>query len=549
MLRRRSAFVCATIILVAILRATAVSPGLALIKTDDLRTWLSYIASDELEGRGNYSAGLGLAAAYIQGHLRTWNVTPAGDGRSYLQSVSVKSVKATSRSSVTVQVGTETRVFKDGEGVTFPDESGGKRTLTLDRVEFAGYGLDAPASNHSDFRGKDMRGAVVVWLGTDGPKAVDQQRYQQLLLGRNRHAIDALGAAACIGPGATRAARSSVVRGNGIPVVDFVTSERLERPVPPAITVDETFLEFLFRRAPTQYAELKRRADSRDRLPAFRLQDVRITFTIDVDYEVVGTRLTHNVVGLVEGIDPLLKATYVAFGAHYDHVGYAESEAQPNGTRTPPLHGRLTPGVPEDRVWNGADDDGSGTVALMALARAFAEGPRPKRSLLFVWHAGEELGTYGSRYFVDAPTIPLDSIVAQLNLDMIGRNRDNKASESNTVYLVGADRISTELHEISRDANRSLPVPMTLNYEMNDPSDPEQLYYRSDHYSYAAKGIPVIFFTTGLHPDYHTNTDEVSKILFDKMTRVVQLVYETGVHAANLDHMPVRDNKGPRVTK
>ena len=166
-----------------------------------------------------------------------------------------------------------------------------------------------------------------------------------------------------------------------------------------------------------------------------------------------------------------------------------------------------------------------------------------------MWHAAEELGTYGSRYFADSPTVPIDQIVAQLNIDMIGRNRDDKASESNTVYLVGSDRISSELHDINRDANRALPAPMTLDYELNDPSDPEQLYYRSDHYSYAAKGIPVIFFTTGLHPDYHTNTDDVSKILFDKMTRVVQLIYETGVRVANLNHPPVRDNKGPRTEK
>src|SRR5205085_2381976 len=169
--------------------------------------------------------------------------------------------------------------------------------------------------------------------------------------------------------------------------------------------------------------------------------------------------------------------------------------------------------------------------------------------LLFVWHSGEELGIYGSRYFADYPTVPLEKIVAQLNIDMIGRNRDDNASEVNTVYLVGSDRISTELHQISREANRDIPRPLTLDYALNDPSDPEQIYYRSDHHSYAAKGIPVIFFTTGLHPDYHTNTDEVSKIEFPKLTRIAQLIYETGWRVANLDHAPVRDNKGPRAGK
>jgi Zn-dependent M28 family amino/carboxypeptidase len=326
---------------------------------------------------------------------------------------------------------------------------------------------------------------------------------------------------------------------------DFTTVQRLDHQVPPAVTASDEFLELLFSKAPAQYEDLRKKAEAGEDLPAFRLDGVKLTFTIDADYEVVRTQLTSNVVGLVEGSDPQLKSTYVAFGAHYDHVGYAQSEVVDG--RRPAAPGRVTPGKEDDRIWNGADDDGSGTVALMALARAFADGPRPRRSLLFVWHAGEEAGLYGSRYFADYPAVPLDRIVAQLNIDMIGRNRDDKSSEANTVYLVGSDRISSELHEINRQANRDLPQPLTLNYELNDPADLEQIYTRSDHYSYASKGIPIIFFTTALHPDYHANTDEVSKIEFPKLARITQLVYETGLRVANLDHAPAHDNKGPRA--
>jgi Zn-dependent M28 family amino/carboxypeptidase len=244
-----------------------------------------------------------------------------------------------------------------------------------------------------------------------------------------------------------------------------------------------------------------------------------------------------------------LRNTFVAFGAHYDHVGYAEGEVvtSDGAPRRIGAKGRVTAGHEDDRIWNGADDDGSGTVALMAMARAFTEGPHPKRSLLFVWHVGEERGLWGSRYFADYPTVPLEQIVAELNIDMIGRNRDDRPSEANTVYLVGSDRISSELHEINRAANAAMPRPLRLDYEFNDPTDPEQLYSRSDHYSYAAKGIPIIFFTTGLHPDYHANTDEVEKIEFEKLTRITQMIYETGARLANLDHAPVRDNQGPRA--
>jgi hypothetical protein len=578
--RVATGWVAAYLLATMIVGAAAVDAPSA-VRAQDLREWLTYIASDELEGRAVFSSGFGLAGAYIEDHLRTWGVKPAGDAGHYLQTVRVLGVKTTSHSSVTVAVNGESRTFADGSGITFPRNMGGKRTFTVSRVEFAGYGLDAPGAGHVDFRGRDVKDAVVVWLGATGPKGLDAALYRRLLTGRGRYATEQLGAAASIGPvaaagagpaggpgEAARAGQDAPSRGQSggrgaqpagpggfggrgapLPTPDFTTVQRLDTPQPPSITASDAFFEFLFSRAPENYDELKRKAAAQEPLPEFALSGVSITFTIDPEYQVVRTQLTHNVVGIVEGRDPQLKNSYVAFGAHYDHVGYAEGEltGTDGNVRRLGAPGRVTPGAENDRIWNGADDDGSGTVAIMALAKAFAEGAKPKRSLLFVWHAGEERGLWGSRYFADYPTVPMDAIVAQLNIDMIGRNRDNKASEANTVYLVGSDRISTELHNLNRAANAALPKPLSLNYEFNDPTDLEQLYYRSDHYSYAAKGVPIIFFTTGLHPDYHANTDEVSKIEFDKMTRIVQLVYETGLRVANLDHAPARDNKGPRA--
>jgi hypothetical protein len=554
-------------IVVAVGAARAAATGGVSLKTADLREWLTYISSDELEGRATFSSGYGLAAAYVEDHLRAWSVRPAGARGSYLQTVRVLGVKTISHSTVTIALNGKTRTFDDGAGVTFPRNMGGKRRLAVDRVEFAGYGFDAPGTGHMDFRDKDVKDAAVVWLGLNGPTDLDQSLYRRLLTARNRYATEQLGAAASVGPSAddgdrregrangpdTDVAPSSQPRGRGrggpLPAADFTTVQRLDTPTPPNVGANDAFFEFLFSQAPVKYDELKRKAAAQEALPSFRLTGVTITFNIDADYQIVRTQLTQNVVGIVEGTDPQLKNTYVAFGAHLDHVGYAEGEVThgDSGARRPGAPGRITPGNEDDRIWNGADDDGSGTVAIMALAKAFAEGPRPRRSAIFVWHAGEERGLWGSRYFADYPTVPIDKVVAQLNIDMIGRNRDDKASEANTVYLVGSDRISTELHALNRAANAALPMPLTLNYEFNDTADLEQLYYRSDHYSYAAKGIPIIFFTTGLHPDYHANTDEVSKIEFDKMTRVAQLVYETGLRLANLDHAPARDNKGPRA--
>jgi Zn-dependent M28 family amino/carboxypeptidase len=300
--------------------------------------------------------------------------------------------------------------------------------------------------------------------------------------------------------------------------------------VAPSVSAEDEFFEFLLSGSEVKYADLKQKATAGEPLPAFALKGVTITFNVDADYTVVRTRYTHNVVGIVEGSDPKLKDTYVAYGAHYDHIGYRE-------------------GIAEDRISNGADDDGSGTVAIMAIARAFALGPRPKRSLLFVWHAGEENGLLGSRYNADYPAVPIDKIVTQLNMDMVGRNKNNDPQQADTVFVVGSDRISTELHNINEDANASLAKPMTMDYELNDPADTESIYTRSDHYSYAAKGIPIVFYFTGLHPDYHQPSDSVEKIIFDKVQRVAQLAYETGRRVANLDHAPARDNKGPRVGK
>jgi hypothetical protein len=569
----------------------AAAGGVSSITSAAMREWLTYIASDDLQGREVFSTGIGLAAAYITNHLETWGVKPAGSPgapASYLQTVRVLGIKTVSHSAITVEVGGEKRTFVDGSGITFAKNVGGKRQFTVSRVEFSGYGLDAPAAGHMDFRGKTVKDAVVVWLGASGPNGIDQSAYRRLLAGRNRYATEILGAAGAIGParggfggrsrpetsgqagpgadapggaaggpagggGVAQAGRQGGRQGGGrggsVPAADFTTVQRLDAPLPPGVTAGDEFFEFLFHDAPVKYEELKQKADAQSELPSFRLEGVRITFNLDADYEVVRTQLAHNVVGVVEGSDSRLKSAYVAFGAHYDHVGYAEGEVVSidGSTRRDGAKGRVTPGHESDRIWNGADDDGSGTVAVMALARAFAQAPRPKRSLLFVWHVGEERGLWGSRYFADHPTVPLDRIVAQLNIDMVGRNRDDRPSESNTVYLVGSDRISSELHEINRAANAGLSRSLTLDYEFNDPADPDQLYTRSDHYSYASKGIPVIFFTTGLHADYHANTDEVGKIEFDKLTRITQMIFETGLRLANLDHEPVRDNLGPRA--
>ncbi len=568
MVFRRFVIVClflVTSLTIAPAAQPAAKGGINSIQQDALKEWLTYIASDELQGRATYSEGLGLAAGYISSHLAEWGVKPAGDHGTYLQVVRVLGVRTTSRASVTVEVNGQSRTFNDGEGIAFPKNMGGKQSLVSDQLQFVGYGLTLPSGAYDDYAKVDPKGKVAIWLGPSGPKTSEKGLFRLLnSSARNRAALDK-GAVATIGlmtpggfggrgrsgtatangtatttPAATGSASATATptapatggraRGGAVDDGDFTTVQRYDSKVPPALSGEDEFFEFLFSGSELKYAELKQKAAAGEPLPTFALKGVKITFNVDADYTVVRTRLTHNVVGIVEGSDPQLKDTYVAYGAHYDHVGYTERPA-------------------EDRINNGADDDGSGTVAIMSIARAFALGPRPKRSILFVWHAGEENGLLGSRYNADYPVVPIDKIVTQLNMDMVGRNRNDDPKQADTVLVVGSDRISTELHNINEDANASLPKPMSMDYEMNDPADTESIYTRSDHYSYAAKGIPIIFFFTGLHADYHMPSDSVDKIIFDKVQRVAQLAYETGRRVANLDHAPVRDNKGPRVGK
>jgi hypothetical protein len=483
----------------------------SVLSTDTMRTWLTYISSDDLEGRGTFSEGLALAASYIAEQLKEGGVAPGGDHGTYFQRVPVLGIRNLDRSTLTVEVKGQTRTFRDGEGVTFQKFIGGARTFTVDQVDFLGY-------NPESAKASDYKGRVVVWL--ESPDSIT-------LLAAEEGGISAvLTPASSNGNGDSSA-------GNA----DFVTSQRLDLPRMPSISVGPEFLDFLFSASDTSYAQIRTRSSRSEALKGFALKGAKLTFNIDPNYRVVNTQFTRNVVGIVEGSDPQLKSTFVAFGAHYDHLGYIQG----------PLYGGAT-----DRIYNGADDDGSGTTALIGLARAFAKGPKLKRSLVFVWHAGEELGLYGSRYFADNPPESvgdINNIVTQLNIDMIGRNRENNPAEASTVYAVGADRISTELHNTLVDANSSLPRPLSINFEMNDPSDSERIYYRSDHFSYAAKGIPIIFFFSGLHPDYHQVTDTVDKIDFNKMARIGQLVYEIGRRIANQDRAPVRDFRGPRAGK
>jgi len=559
----------------------------AAIKESDMREFLGYLASDTLQGRQIYTEGYGMAASYIAEHLRAWGLKPMGDDGTYFQSVKNRGYRVTRNSSVTVQVNGETRTFKHGDHVTFAIGSGGKQALSFNGVEFVGYGLVALASpannnmNYDDFKGRDVKGkAVMMMPGTPAVLLPPGGRGGRGGGNRANYALQTAGAAAVFGyaaapapvtPGPADAALAAAQealtqaqqavaaaqaaarggraagpapQGRGAQPAaagpDITTVRKVDGVVPPTITGDDTFYEFLFSGSPMKFADIKAKAAAGELLVPASIPNARVTVNIDNTYDVLTTQLSRNVVGMIEGIDPKLKDTYVLFGAHLDHVGYRPSATAPRG-------GGAAPAGPPDLIFNGADDDGSGSTALLGIAKALATGPKPKRSVVIVWHTGEEAGLLGSQYMADFPVVPLEKIQAQFNIDMIGRNRDDKPDQGNTVFVIGADRISTDLHNLVVDANKAMPTPLNLDYEYNDPADPNSFYTRSDHYSYAAKGIPIAFFFTGTHPDYHGAGDHADKILYPKLTKIAQMVYQAGFSVANTDRTLTRDNKGPRA--
>lgn len=231
---------------------------------------------------------------------------------------------------------------------------------------------------------------------------------------------------------------------------------------------------------------------------------------------------SENIWAFIEGSEK--PEEILVISAHYDHVGMKNGE-----------------------VYNGADDDGSGTVALLEIAQAFMqakkEGYGPKRSVLFLHVTGEEHGLHGSRYYSENPLFPIENTIADLNIDMIGRRDNEHKDNGNYVYVIGSDRLSTDLHNINEEANAKY-VNLDLDYKFNDRNDPNRFYFRSDHYNFAKKGIPIIFYFNGVHADYHLPTDTPDKIEYDLLAKRAQLAFVTAWELANRENRPVVDKDG-----
>jgi hypothetical protein len=474
---------------------------------------LTAFAHDSMRGRETGTPDAFRAAAFIGRRLGELGLEPVGDSMYYQRVPMIRQV-----------ITPATKIFVTRNGVTRPIRAGDdlspmlslgdgqpepRRTVDAEMV-FAGYAMSSQKFGRDDFSSIDLLNKVVVVLHGAPPGVTGAER-------------DSLNSENDLGQ---QLARIALRQPAGIVVLMTPETAKLYRQLYPSLIRDvrsqpvaasplATMLDvpmLLFGEAKRGSPFLPPNWPSDDKSQALGSS---LLASIDVRREAF---TGYNVIGRVPGTDPSLRSTYVALGAHYDHVG------------TIPAQGG-------DSIANGADDDGSGTVALLAIAKATMQRPS-RRSTLFIWHAAEEKGLLGSAWFTAHPTVPIDSIVAMLNADMIGRNSRDQ------LYVVGPNaaqgRTSARLGEIVDSVNVAMPSPFTLDHTWDVFEHPEQVFQRSDHYNYAKRGIPVAFFTSGMHPEYHDVGDTADRIDYEKMRRVSALMLEIARAVGNDPNRPRR---------
>ena len=529
----------------------------AAITQDDLKSRLYPFADDSMGGRLLGEEGNSKGVEYIAAEIRKMGLEPAGDSGTFFQTVPVF-IRIFDSTSTLALPGEALKPWVD----FIPrDQGGGTRSISGVSVIYGGSWGDSS----SLISGEAAAGKVVLLSaipagynqGSPGgvPRSVVTSRFREAA-GILVASMDAMSAEDIAG---YNQGSQGVREDNPSPVPAFlyITSR-----VATSILM-------------TPLSSATRGQGGRQLSGSMRFVERPLRFP------------ARNVVGIIRGSDTNLRNEFVAIGAHNDHVGtratpvahdsmyvvnhlYRKSGAddppvQVNGEQASEVNRRLASirratggqSARPDSIYNGADDDGSGSVGVLEIAQYFAaQRVKPKRSLLFVWHVGEEAGLYGSQYFTDHPTVSRDAIVTQLNIDMIGRGASDDVAgmkkeggvvmgNANYVQVIGSRRLSTELGNLAEAVNRAQSRPLSFDYTLDANGHPQNIYCRSDHYEYARYGIPIIFFTTGGHADYHQVTDETQYINFSRLQRVSQFVANLAARVANLDHRIVVDQPKP----
>jgi hypothetical protein len=475
-----------------------------LITTQGLKDKLTILASAEMEGRETATPGQKKAAAYIESEFKRMGLKP-GNGDSYQQ---VYPVYRDSLSKTVFRVNGQP--FTWDKDFVLPLRGLAFGNFTYNNVVFAGYGIIDTEGKINDFAGLDVKGKLVLVLdGTpEGykPPAGAGRRF--------------------INPASTNG-KIAAARSVGATAVFVVTTDFPRKTATPTKgdmylkpntngsisgTISTAVASAMLGRTKTLELSAIKALDKGNYVSEVTIQTEKTVETLE----------SSNVVGIIPGTDK--KEEYLFLTGHYDHLGKRG-----------------------DVIYYGADDDGSGTVGVMQMAEAFSaaarKGNKPRRTLVFMTVSGEEKGLWGSDYYSEHPIFPLDKTTADLNTDMIGRvDTERKTADTlNYIYVIGHDKLSSELPIINEGVNTKY-TNLTLDYKYDDPKDQNQIYYRSDHYNFAKKGVPILFFYDGmLQADYHRPTDTVEKINFELMQKRTKLVFHTAWEMANRDNMLKRD--------
>ena len=522
-------------------------PTTEAISAADLMTRLYIFADDSMMGREVGTKYNLMGTAYIEREVRRMGLVPAGDSGGYFQNLPLYTYGVDSSSSSS---------FSAAGQALVPGADYLSITREPSRTDFAGLPV-VYAGNTADSTTwvRELAGKVAVVYAPAPGVIVPNIINLRVNLGR---------AAAVL---VVSLDRIRPEQRAAIPRTQSLQRDGRPGPSEPTLLVSQHVADLLFGKFATAVPGAVGKP---------------LSGTLVVKREQAPGR---NVVAILPGADPVLKNEYVAIGAHNDHIGFNNRPvdhdsmrvynmiARPQGedsprpprltdeqvarlrTMTDSLH--ALHGARLDSINNGADDDGTGSVSVLEIAESFAAAKvRPKRSILFVWHAGEEKGLWGSMFYTDHPTVPRDSIVAQLNMDMVGRGAlADVTGESRTgeplhggpgyLQLVGSRRLSTELGDLMERVNASGKYGFNLDYGMDANGHPQNIYCRSDHYEYARYGIPIVFMTTGGHSDYHQVTDEPQYIDYTHLAEIARYVQDAATTVANLDHRVVVDKPKP----
>ncbi|MDP6568504.1 MAG: M28 family peptidase [Candidatus Marinimicrobia bacterium] len=496
----------------SLLNMEAAAVGLTTITARDLEAHVNFLASDVTAGRGTGQPGLQVAAEYIATQFHRLGLEPIGTDNSYFQKFELLKTRLTDNIGlVMIEKGADgwsREKFQYNEDFFVSPHGLTGSTETQAPIVFAGYGITAPNYDWDDYADADVERKAVLII--DGQPEIPGSDY---FTGEaETHVGDVMEK---VITARENGASAIVIAFN--PRSEMLFSDRMKRwerwltqdamalpsPISPAPVffinkrTANRLLSVLGKSLMQIQEEVETGISGSTILPGTNL-----LFSVELEKETV---VTQNVVGYLSGTDPELNKEGIIFSAHYDHLGVDK----------------------EGTIWYGADDNGTGTSAILEIADAITSNPkRAKRSFLFLAIAGEEKGLLGSNYYTNHPLIPLEQTITNLNIDMIGRNA------ADSIYIIGSNMISQELHDMNEAAAGYLNN-LGLNYRYNTLDDPNRFYYRSDHYNFAKRGIPVIFYFAGVHEDYHQPTDTRDKINFDKMERVAKLVYLTGWGMAN----------------